>query len=367
MIVRDVLGHVDDIAPQGFAYEWDRVGLRIGNLDARVRRVLVTLSVTRAVFDKARKLKADVVVAHHSPIWEPLKTLDLSDPDTKLWVDFAAANIACIGAHTNLDVAPGGVNDVLAERVGLTERRPLFPTPHVGLIKIVTFVPESHVDRVRTAMAEAGAGVIGDYAYCSFNSLGEGTYVPASTANPYSGTRGTLNREPESRLEMQAHAARQGAIIAALQATHPYEEVAYDVYSMENHDARIGLGVIGTLEKGMNGQSFAEHVRVALGAQHVRVAGPRPRSVHRVAVMGGAGGSHIGRVPEGIDAFVTGDVGYHEAQLAEARGLFVVDAGHNPTERWIVPVLAKQLRRRLKGIPISVFNERDPFTAITES
>ena len=366
MTVRDVLAAVEDIAPKGFAYEWDRVGLRIGESGARVKRVLCTLSVTREVFERAKKLKADCVVAHHSPIWDPLKTLDLSDPDAKLWVDFASAGIACVGAHTNLDVAPGGVNDVLADRIGIVNRSPLFPTPHVSLVKIVTFVPESHVDAVRDAMAQAGAGVIGDYTHCSFTLTGEGTYIPGEESNPFAGKRGKLSKEMELRLEMQVHEARQSAVVAAMCSAHPYEEVAYDVYPMLNRDPEIGIGLIGELEKAMSAKAFASHVLDVLDAQHVRVAGPKPRSVKKVAVMGGAGGSQIGKVPAGVDAFVTGDVGYHEAQLAEARGLYVVDAGHNPTERWVVPVLAKELRKRLSGVNVSVYNEPNPFTGIVK-
>lgn len=366
MKVRDVAVAMETIAPAGFAYSWDRIGLRIGSADQRVSRILTTLSVTRPVLDHAKRVKANLIVAHHSPIWDPIKTLDTNDSETALWLDIAKAGIACFGAHTNLDIAPGGVNDVLADRIGLENRSSLFPTPHVGLVKIVTFVPDTHVDAVRSAMAKAGAGTIGAYTECSYTIEGEGTFRPSDAANPFSGKRGKLNVEPEIRIELQAPEAQVGGIIAALRAAHPYEEVAYDVYPLRGGETGLGIGLIGDLPRAVSGANFAKHVRESLRIQHVRCVG-NSRSVKRVGVLGGAGGSWVGNVPDGLDAYVTGDVGYHDAQLAEARGLFVVDAGHHGTEKWIAPALAARLRKALPKIPVTVHNERDPFKAIVAS
>jgi len=364
--VAEVIGVIDALAPPGYAFDWDRSGLRIGAPDKKVKNILVTLTVTPDAFKAAKKNKADLIVAHHPPLWEPLTTLRTDNIETELWVDVAASGMACYAAHTNLDIAPNGVNDVLADKLGLVNRSPLFPTPHVNLVKVVVFVPDTHVATVREAMAAAGAGLIGEYASCSFSVGGTGTFLPSEKTDPHSGKRSVVNEEPERRMEMQVHEARLAGVVDAMKEAHPYEEVAFDVYPMNNPDPYIGLGVRGELEKSMSFDAFSKMVREALKTQHVRTIGAMRSSITTVGVMGGAGGSMIANVPDGIDAFVTGDVTYHDAQHALDRGLAVVDAGHNGTEKWIVPHLAKYLRGKLKDAKVATFTEPDPFHAVVE-
>lgn len=353
-------------APKGYAYDWDRIGLRIGDGAAKAKGVVVTLTVTPACVALAKKRKANVIVAHHAPIWNPLKTLDMTDPETRLWVEIAASGISVYAAHTNLDVAPEGVNAVLADLLGIEGQEPLFPVPQGELVKIVTFVPASHAAAVRDAMADAGAGAIGAYTHCSFGADGTGTFRPGAGTEPYSGKRGVINEEPERRIEMPAPRARMEAVVAALKAAHPYEEPAYDVYPLANPDPAIGIGVRGALPKAMPLRDFAGYVRTALEIQHVRLIGDGKKKVRTVAVLGGAGGSYVSRLGKDTDVFVTGDVSYHEAQSALDRGLGVVDAGHHGTERWIVPYAVERLKASLPKLPVHAYLEPDPFEAITE-
>lgn len=353
-------------APKGFAYDWDRIGLRIGDGAAIVKGIVVTLTVTPGCVALAKKRKANLIVAHHAPIWNPLKTLDMTDPDTRLWVDVAASGISVYAAHTNLDVAPEGVNTVLADLLGIERQEPLFGVPQGQLVKVVTYVPESHVAAVRDAMASAGAGVIGAYTHCSFGVEGTGTFLPCAEANPYAGKRGFMNEEPERRIEMPAPCARTEAVVAALRAAHPYEEPAYDIYPLANPDPSVGIGVRGVLPKAMSLRDFAAYVRTALEIQHVRMIGDGKKKIGNVAVLGGAGGSYIARLRQDTDVFVTGDVSYHEAQTAIDRGLGVIDAGHHGTERWIAPYAAERLKAMLPKLPVHVYLEPDPFEAITE-
>lgn len=364
MIVRDVCALMEGWAPKGYAYDWDRIGLRIGKMDTPVKGIVVTLTVTPACFHFARQKKANLIIAHHAPIWNPLKKLDMSDPETRLWVEIAASGTAVFAAHTNLDVAPEGVNAVLGGLLGLVDTRPLFPVNQGRRVKLVTFVPPSHVAEVRTAMSEAGAGVIGEYSECSFRSEGIGTFVPGSKAAPYSGKRGVVNEEAEVRLEMVLPAARTEAVTEALKRAHPYEEAAFDVYPLEGSDPAIGIGVRGQLPKALSLRAFSDHVRTALEIQHVRMVGDGKQKVRTVAALGGAGGSFIERIAADVDVYVTGDVSYHEAQTALDRGLGVVDAGHHGTERWIVPYGVERLKSEVKGIAVAGYMEPDPFVAV---
>jgi len=364
--VRDVIRVMDDWAPPGLAYDWDRIGLSLGRPDAPVRRVLTALSVTPDTADAALRAKADLIVSHHPVIWDPIKALRTDHPNHAALLRLAAGKVNCYAAHTNLDVCVGGVNDVLAEALGLRETTPLFPAKHSGMLKLVTFVPETHLAAVRDAVSRAGAGEIGGYTHCSFATPGVGTFLPGASAKPFSGTRGKVNEEPEHRFETLVQKAILGRVLEALRATHPYEEVAYDLIPLQNPDPRIGLGRVGVLAKPLGLRAFAQRVRKALGAQHARVVGDPKQSVQRIAVLGGAGGSQIPQVPAGIDAYVTGDVKYHEAQAALERGLAVIDAGHHGTEHGIVPVIAARLRAALPGLDVQTYDEPDPFFAFTK-
>ena len=363
------VGHVcaalERWAPRAWAYTWDKPGLAIGNASAPVRRVVTCLSVEPSVLRAARRAKADLIVAHHPPIWEPLRTLDPGEPHTGLLLELAQAGIAVYATHTNLDVAPGGVNDALADRLGLEERRPLFPAEQARQLKLVVYVPESHVAEVRDAMSAAGAGQIGDYSHCSFSHPGVGTFKPGAGTNPFSGAKGAVNEEEERRMEMLLPAHLLQPVRDALFAAHPYEEVAYDVFALENTDAAVGLGVRGRLPNAMSAEAFAAHVCAALEITDLRRTGAAQGKVRNVAVLGGSGGGEIARLPGGLDAYVTGDVKYHDALLAMARGTRVYDAGHWGTEKHVPHLLADWLKRNVPGVRVSAHVEPPPFHTVT--
>jgi dinuclear metal center YbgI/SA1388 family protein len=360
--VGDVCHAIESWAPAGLAYEWDRSGLAIGAPGAKISRVLVCLSVTEEARKAAMKAGAEMIVSHHPLIWEPLKALRTDDPNTRLCLALAQGGIACYSAHTNLDVVPGGVNEVLAANLGLGDLRPLFSVAHANQVKLVTFVPEAHLAAVRDAVCGAGAGEIGEYSHCTFSAPGTGTFKPSGRANPFSGERGKLKEEAECRFETLVPKGRLSAVLDALLTAHPYEEVAYDLFSGESRDPAVSLGLRGVLPKSMRLDRFAAHVCRCLGLKHVRSVGASAKRVRQVAVLGGAGGSRSASVPRDVDVYVTGDVGYHDALSALQNGLAVVDAGHGGTEKGIVPVLAARLRRELKGLKVSTYTERGCFT-----
>jgi len=366
MIVQDVCNAIDALAPPSLAYSWDRCGLHVGEPDAEVRGVLVALTVTRETFVAARRARAQLIVSHHPLIWEPLKQLRTDDPHTRLCLDIAASGIACYAAHTNLDVVPGGVNTAIADRLKLCAQSPLLSVPQAAQVKLVTFVPDSHLASVREAVCAAGAGVIGDYRYCSFSAAGIGTFLPDENSDPYLGRKHVINEENERRFEVIVTKARLSRVLEALHASHPYDEVAYDIAVLDNLDPSIGLGVQGNLERPMTLGNFAKYVRRALGARHVRVVGSNDTRVHTIGVIGGSGAGEIARIPHSVDVLVTGDVRYHDALAAQDRGLAIIDAGHAAAEKWVVPALAEHLRLHCKKLRVSTYVEPELFRAVTE-
>lgn len=344
MTVADVLQALDAIAPRALALPDDPGGLLVGDPAAEVKRIAVVLDVTRGVAETAASRAAHLIVAHHPLVYHPLRSVRADDPIGAVVLACARANIAVAAAHTNWDVAPGGVNDVLAELLGVTGTRPLRVTYRESSVKIVAFVPPEHRDRVQAAMAEAGAGVVGNYDRCAFWTPGVGTFRPLPGANPYLGSVGEPERVAEDRLEMIAPEAEWPAVVAALRAAHPYEEPGANVYPLADPANEQGIGRVGRLAAPLAAEAFCQRVRDALHFDAVRMVGPRERRVQTVAVCGGAGAFLMrDALAAGADAFVTADVRHHEFVEAEARGLLLLDAGHASTE---TPG-ARELARRL--------------------
>lgn len=362
--VRDIIGFMDAWAPRALAYDWDKVGLQTGRPDTAVTGVLVCLTVTPEAFRAAKHAGANLIVAHHPLIWSALKQLRTDDPQSRLCVEIAASGTACFVAHTNLDLAPGGVNDVLAETLDLQESRPLFPADHVKQMKLVTFVPASHVDALRDALARAGAGVIGNYTHCSFHSEGTGTFLPGAAASPFSGNKGTMNHEAELRFEMSLDSGSVDRAISALRAVHPYEEPAYDLVPLANRADLPGLGRRGLLKDALPLNKFAALVRRALAVPYVLCYRGSQGRVRHVAVLGGSGGSSVADLPEDVDAFVSGDIGYHHAQTALQRGISCLDAGHAGTELPVIQAIRQRLRGEFKGLPVNVYREKPSGTVV---
>lgn len=363
--VSDIIDALGEWAPPGLALGWDRAGLAIGDPASLVRGVLVCLTPCREALEAAQKSGANLLVSHHPLIWEPLRALRRDDPYARLCLEFAEAGIACYSAHTNLDIAPDGVNHLLASALGLIEMRPLFPVDTAAQVKLVTFVPESHLAQVRDAVSKAGAGIIGAYTHCSFSTPGTGTFKPGDHSTPFSGRKGQVNEEPERRFETLVLKARLPKVLEALFAAHPYEEAAYDVIPLENRDERLGLGLRGSLPRAQRLEDFAERVRLALRLRHLRYCGDRRRKVQRVAVLGGAGGGETGKIPGDIEVYVTGDVKYHDACAAMDRDLALVDAGHAGTEKIIVPALSRLLRRRFSNLSVAEYKEPERFIVVS--
>ena len=357
-LARDVIESVERLAPICLAESWDNPGLQVGNSSANANRILVALTPLPEVFDEASEKGADFLLFHHPLIFGGLSFVDTNAYPGDLMARSVRESLTVYAAHTNYDAAPNGVSVALADAVGLDGPLEIV-APRGELRKLVVFVPEENADALADALSEAGAGVIGEYTRCTFRTPGTGTFLPGEGTDPYLGERGRLERVEEIRLEtvVPAHTAHRAA--AAVRAAHPYEEPAFDVYPVEGRPEGCGHGRVGRLPVPMTPEGLAEHVSASLGFPARLVADPRPgQRVERVAVLGGSGGSFVREAAaSGADAYVTGDLDYHDALLAEALGLAAIDAGHAATE---LPSLAP-LAERLSGlvdVPVEVSRVR---------
>jgi len=346
--VADWVALTDRHWPERDAESWDATGLQVGDPAAAVDTILVSLDVTHAVLDEAEAAGAQLVLSHHPLLLRGLERLTPTTASGALALRAARAGIALLAAHTNFDVAQGGTSDPVAALLGLTDVRPLAPTRVIdgNMLKLVTFVPPEHTNAVLEAVAQAGAGQIGEYSSCSFRVAGTGSFVPSAKANPTTGERQKLNSATEDRLEIVLPKTKAVAVVAALRAVHPYEEVAFDLIPLAVvPDADTGLGRVGTLPTPMPLRAVAQLIASELPSPFLRTAGDPDATVERIAVCGGAGDSQVGAaLAAGADCFITGDLRHHVALDALTMGMTLIDAGHYPTEVAALPHLLNTLR-----------------------
>jgi dinuclear metal center YbgI/SA1388 family protein len=353
--IRDIADALEQWAPPGSAQSYDNVGLQVGDASRSVERAVLALDCTPAVVEEAERQGAELIITHHPLLFQPLSAVTTDDYESAVALRLAEAGIALYSAHTNLDAAPGGVSFALAKRLGLTDVGFLDGFDET-LYKLATFVPADHFDAVRSALADAGAGRIGDYEACAFAHEGTGFFRPGDAANPHIGTAGgDLESADEVKLEVEVARWDLGGVLGALQDAHPYEEVAYDVYPVQQKNSRAGLGAVGRLASPESLSDFLGRVADRLDAGSLRYAGPDEATVERVAVCGGAGSDFVGQaLAAGADAYVTADVKYHE--FFEALGpdgvpqLAFIDAGHYETEALTEALLRDWLADRFNDV-----------------
>ncbi len=352
--VADVWSALTRWGPSDLAEPWDNVGLQVGDQAQPVLRGLIALDATPQVLAEAVATGANVVVTHHPLLFKPSKRFAAGAGPSGLAFAFARAGISLVSAHTNLDSARDGVSFALASQLGLSDTRVLRPSQD-RFAKLIAFVPTGHVDAVRKALADAGAGELGNYAECSFVTGGTGTFRPLDGSSPWTATpTGELARESEIRLEILAPRVAKAALIRALRDAHPYEEPAFDWIEVGQEDRWTGLGAIGELPSAMEPRAFLDHVCHRLDTPAVRAA-VADKPIQRVAVCGGSGSSFLPlALKSGADAYVTADVTYHLfSDVLDADGnprLTYVTAGHYETERVTEQILVAYLADQLPAI-----------------
>lgn len=362
MLIREIINHIESIAPITYQESYDNSGLLIGDSAIEATGAIFTLDVTEAVVDEAIAVGYNLIISHHPLIFKPLKRLN-GRSDQDLCIIKAIKNdIAIYAAHTNLDNAPKGVNAMICSKLGLVKTKILQPQGDM-LRKLAVFVPHDLADKVRQSMFDAGAGRIGTYDQCSFNLTGNGTFKAGDNATPYIGLKGTLHTEPETRIEVLCEAHNLPEVVKAMIQSHPYEEVAYDVYPLLNKNQYAGSGMIGELEVPMDEKSFLMMVKEIFGAGVLKHSPLTNKRIERVSVCGGSGNFLIPKaMASGADVFITGELKYHDYFLAENR-ILLVEAGHYETEQFTKELLYQIVKEkfttfatRISAIPTNPVN-----------
>ncbi|MBA4313663.1 MAG: Nif3-like dinuclear metal center hexameric protein [Chlorobiaceae bacterium] len=348
MILRNIQRIIENWAPKEIAWERDNIGIQIGSPNSNVHIVLVALEITPEVVNEAIRKKADLIITHHPLLYNPLKSINPDTPIGSVISTLLSNQIAVYSAHTNLDFTRNGVSFALAKIIGLDETDFLLKNQQVNK-KIVVFVPSDHAKSVMEAMANKGAGIIGEYNSCSFKMNGTGTFQPSAKANPYIGKKGQLESVEEVRIEMNVPQWRLNDVIAAMKKVHPYDEVAFDVYPLSTPSNDHGAGVIGNLPKIMSKHEFLKHCKNKLRTQLLKHNNIQNNSIKRVAVCGGSGSDLIDMAYQsGADAFVTADISYHRFSDCPPE-MLLIDAGHFETEKFIVRDLVDFLKKETKN------------------
>ncbi len=353
-LVQDVIDMMEQWAPAWLCESWDRVGLMTGQPQAKAERIWVALELSDTLLEQALDAEVDLLLLHHPPIFKPLADLRGDRPSARRLVRAAAKGLALFAAHSNLDSASGGVNDVLATCLGLLDTRPLVPASDRAMHKLVTFLPPEALEGVTKSIFAAGAGRIGDYRECYFSLAGKGGYLTPAEGRPYKGRPGERQVVDEIRLETVVPAACSGRVIAALLAAHPYQEPALDLYPLANPPAGVGLGRVGNLARPLAGKDFIAQAKTALAAPVALLAGALPAELQQVAVVGGSGGDLVAAAAAaGAQMLVTGEARHHAAQEAADLGLGLLCLGHFQTENLICEPWARRLQDGLAAAGLS--------------
>ena len=329
--IKDITQYLEQFAPLHYQESYDNCGLLTGDEDWQVKGVLISLDCTEQVVSEALESDCNLIIAHH-PIWfQSLKRLSGKSYVERTIVKAIKNDVAIYAIHTNLDNVSHGVNYRLAKKLGLTNLKVLSPKPS-SLMKLVTFCPKSNTDQVLRALHDAGAGSIGNYSDCAFVTDGTGMFKPNDVAAPHIGSPNQLEKVAEERLEVIFPRHLQGAIVKALTEAHPYEEVAYYLQELANHNQEIGSGMIGVLDKPLSQKEFLSHLKSSLGTPCIKHSELGEQPISKIAFCGGAGGFLINlAIQSGSDAFVTGDLKYHEYFEADGK-ILIADIGHYESE-----------------------------------
>jgi dinuclear metal center YbgI/SA1388 family protein len=348
LTLAEVIDHLEQLAPPGLAADWDNVGLLLGDRASAAARLMTCLTVTPESAAEAVQRKADLIVTHHPILFKAARRLTADSREGRMLLGLARAGVAVYSPHTAFDNATGGINDLLARKLELTETGPLRPGPGARQVKLVVFVPEADLGRVSDALFAGGAGRIGEYSECSFRLAGTGTFYGSDSSNPTVGRKGRREEVGEWRLEVVCPERRVGEVVAAMRRAHSYEEPAFDLYPLTPApQAKAGEGRLGRLPAPAPLADLAARVRRVLSCGPVQVVGDAGRVVSRVAVVCGAGGEMMpDALRAGADVLLTGEMRFHDYLAARAQGLALVLPGHHATERCGVEDLAARLRSK---------------------
>lgn len=344
MKLNDLIKKIENKYPLNLAYDWDNVGLLVGDFDSEIKKVLVSLEANENVIEEAIKNNVDLIITHHPFIFRKMNKINTKDLKGRLIHKLIKNDIALYSMHTNFDIAFDGLNDYFMEVMGFEDCKVLDITNRETLYKLAVYTPVTHEAVVRQALGESGAGYIGNYSNCTFNSQGIGTFRPEDNSNPFIGEIGKIEEVEEVKIETIVPSSILEKTISKMIKAHPYEEVAYDVYKLENKGQSVGIGRYSTLKNEMDLESLCEKIKFKLNMDHIRVVGELNTKIKKVAVVTGAGSDMVSLAKsKNCDVIITGDVKYHEAQDALDMNMCIVDCGHFDTENIFKDVMKRFL------------------------
>ena len=346
-----ITNYLESLAPLNYQEDYDNSGLLVGNPNDEVNAALVALDCTEQIVDEAISKGCDLIITHHPIVFKGLKKFNGKTYVERVVQKAIKNNIALYAIHTNLDHVAHGVSGEICKRLGIENAKILAPKNNL-LKKLVTFCPTAQVDEVKNALFNAGAGAIGNYSECSFNVDGTGTFKAGNGTNPFVGQVGEQHREAEVRIETIFKVQDERKILLALLENHPYEEVAYDIYALENKLDNVGAGMIGWLPQEMEAHEFLHHVKNKMQAKVIRHTNLLGRKIKKVAVCGGSGSFLLKQaIAAGADAFITADFKYHEFFDAEDK-LIICDIGHYESEQFTSNLLIDNIQEKFPNFAI---------------
>lgn len=355
MIVQDVINHLEELAPIAYAEDFDNVGLLVGNRKSKITGVLVTLDTTEAVIDEAIKNKCNLVVSFHPIIFKGLKKITGKTYVERTVIKAIKNDIAIFAIHTALDNALQGVNDIICNQLGLKNKRILIPQP-ATIKKLTTYIPKKEAESLRDELFNAGAGTIGNYSHCSFNVEGIGTFNGNENSNPTLGTKGLTHEEEEIKITVTYAKHLESNILKTLFKSHSYEEVAYEIVTLENKNQHIGIGMVGELQEAMTETEFFNMIKTKMESSCIRHSALLGKPIKKVAVLGGSGSFAIeASKASGADIFITADLKYHDFFTAENK-LIVADIGHYESEQFTKNFLVAYLTKKIINFAVVLSN-----------
>jgi dinuclear metal center YbgI/SA1388 family protein len=351
--IKEIVKPLEELAPLFLQESYDNSGLLIGHADNETDSVLITLDITEEILEEAKLKKCNLIISHHPLIFNGLKRITGENKTERMVEKAIKNNLGIYACHTNVDNVSNGVNGILCQEMGLVNRKIL--SPGKGLLrKLVTFCPAEHAEKVRKALFDVGAGHIGNYDSCSFNAPGTGSFRGSEHTNPFVGEKGKLHYENEIRIETIYPVYLEGTILKALFSAHPYEEVAYDLYKLENKFSRTGAGMMGELEKETDEIEFLTFLKKITKSVCIRHSGLTGQKIKKVAVCGGSGSFLIEEaLKAGADIFITSDVKYHDFFKGNSQ-MLIADVGHYESEQFAKELIYSILKNNFPTFAVLI-------------
>lgn len=351
MTVNEITNIIEEFAPLGYQESYDNAGLLVGSPQSKVNGVLLTIDVTPEIIDEALARDANLIISHHPLIFKGLKRLTGANYVEQTVIKAIKHGISIYAAHTNLDSVWNGVSAAAAKRLGLTDISILAPAVN-QLVKISVFVPIANTNEVRLAMFNAGAGYIGNYDQCSYNTDGTSTFRAGEGASPHVGEKGKIHLEPETKVEVIVPKPNLQKVLKAMVDKHPYEEVAYDIFEVKNTNPRAGLGVVGFLPNPVDEIDFLRHLKKFFKTGCIRYSPLTGKKIKTVAICGGSGADFIGdAISAKADIYITADVKYHQFFDAEGK-LVIADVGHFESEQFAIDIFYEVLTKKMPNFAV---------------